>query len=289
MIGIINMEKKCSICGNVLPISEYDVRGVHISTFCKQCRREKNKLHSAKYRTENKEAILIKDREYRTNFRRLKGVKQREKKYKSYSVYINICPITGKYFTARHPNTKYSKEGAYLKGLMQGRESSLRRYKGKGRYRTCVICNREYDLFNGYRKCCSEVCQLEDKRRIRSKNKQERNNKVGRDHRERAMYYGVLYESVDKIKVFNRDKWHCKQCGCSTPQSLKGSYKDNAPELDHIIPLSKGGPHTYSNTQLLCRSCNLNKSDKLIGQQIIMFDIGTPPKIAQEIGHEIGV
>lgn len=32
--------------------------------------------------------------------------------------------------------------------------------------------------------------------------------------------------------------------------------------LDHIVPISKGGPHTYSNTQCLCRDCNLKKSDK---------------------------
>ena len=35
-------------------------------------------------------------------------------------------------------------------------------------------------------------------------------------------------------------------------------------ELDHIIPLSKGGKHTRSNVQPLCRTCNASKSDKTI-------------------------
>lgn len=39
---------------------------------------------------------------------------------------------------------------------------------------------------------------------------------------------------------------------------------DEAPmQLDHIIPLSKGGVHAAYNVQLLCRSCNCSKTDKM--------------------------
>jgi len=31
--------------------------------------------------------------------------------------------------------------------------------------------------------------------------------------------------------------------------------------LDHITPISKGGPHSDVNTQLLCPTCNIRKSD----------------------------
>ncbi|MDP7666422.1 MAG: HNH endonuclease signature motif containing protein [Candidatus Poseidoniia archaeon] len=34
-------------------------------------------------------------------------------------------------------------------------------------------------------------------------------------------------------------------------------------EFDHIIPFSKGGANTYRNIQLLCESCNRDKSDTL--------------------------
>lgn len=34
-------------------------------------------------------------------------------------------------------------------------------------------------------------------------------------------------------------------------------------EIDHIVPLSKGGDHSIGNLQPLCKPCNLSKSDKL--------------------------
>lgn len=34
-------------------------------------------------------------------------------------------------------------------------------------------------------------------------------------------------------------------------------------EFDHIIPVAKGGSNDESNVQLLCRRCNLAKSDKI--------------------------
>lgn len=33
-------------------------------------------------------------------------------------------------------------------------------------------------------------------------------------------------------------------------------------QADHIMPWSKGGPSTWANLQLLCRPCNIRKSDR---------------------------
>jgi 5-methylcytosine-specific restriction endonuclease McrA len=35
--------------------------------------------------------------------------------------------------------------------------------------------------------------------------------------------------------------------------------------LDHIIPLAKGGDHTYENIKLAHMICNSYKSDKVVG------------------------
>jgi HNH endonuclease len=56
-----------------------------------------------------------------------------------------------------------------------------------------------------------------------------------------------------KVAVFQRDGGRCRQC------SYTGPYI----EYDHIIPRSKGGQNTVENIQLLCRQCNLKKSNRL--------------------------
>ena len=53
-------------------------------------------------------------------------------------------------------------------------------------------------------------------------------------------------------KVWNRDGGMCVKCGSN--ENL---------EFDHIIPFSKGGATTYRNMQLLCKKCNLEKTNKI--------------------------
>ncbi len=53
-------------------------------------------------------------------------------------------------------------------------------------------------------------------------------------------------------QVWNRDGGKC--VGCGSQESL---------EFDHIIPHSKGGAATYRNLQILCKTCNLKKSNKI--------------------------
>lgn len=50
-------------------------------------------------------------------------------------------------------------------------------------------------------------------------------------------------------------KQHCKCNGCGEESTVF--------QIDHIIPVTKGGPHTISNIQLLCKSCNCSKGNKL--------------------------
>ncbi len=88
----------------------------------------------------------------------------------------------------------------------------------------------------------------------------------GGSSRSRARRYGVPYESVDPIKVLQRDRWRCQLCGIPTPKRLRGTFEPNAPEVDHIVSLAEGGEHSYRNTQCACRACNLKKSSRSRGQ-----------------------
>lgn len=138
-------------------------------------------------------------------------------------------------------------------------EKRLKRRKEKetdGREYHCVQCNVE--LQKHQQKYCKE-CSI----KIYKQRRLEEKRKTG-THRKRARHYGCIVDTVNKFKVFERDKYKCKLCGIKV--QIKDSNKSNSAHLDHILPLSKGGAHTYSNIQTLCFECNVNKGNKLMGQ-----------------------
>ena len=70
---------------------------------------------------------------------------------------------------------------------------------------------------------------------------------------QRALMTSVLREEIKK-----RDNFTCKYCGNST-------YKEPnlLLEIDHIIPISKGGTTTKENLQTLCWKCNRKKGNRI--------------------------
>lgn len=54
-----------------------------------------------------------------------------------------------------------------------------------------------------------------------------------------------------RYKVLKRDHFRCKICG--------NTSKDSILEVDHIIPISKGGTSIESNLQTTCFDCNRGK------------------------------
>ena len=57
-----------------------------------------------------------------------------------------------------------------------------------------------------------------------------------------------------RYKILKRDRFTCKSCGARAP--------DVELEVDHIIPVSKGGTDNESNLITKCKDCNRGKSDK---------------------------
>lgn len=83
----------------------------------------------------------------------------------------------------------------------------------------------------------------------------------------RARLRGVTCDArITWTEISKRDGWRCRLCGVRTPKRLRGSNDRRAPELDHIVPVSRGGSHVWDNLQLLCRQCNGKKSAKTLGQ-----------------------
>jgi 5-methylcytosine-specific restriction endonuclease McrA len=136
--------------------------------------------------------------------------------------------------------------------------------KNPERYATkpCLECGKLFTpVYGEYSK---GRCSLECKAKAKA-----RNVKKGRrvqKAKRRAVERGAEADSIDPIKIFERDRWRCQLCGRNTPKALRGKNQPASPELDHIVPLSRGGPHTYANTQCACRECNGNKGATIMGQ-----------------------
>lgn len=62
-------------------------------------------------------------------------------------------------------------------------------------------------------------------------------------------------ERIYRTKIIKRDKSTCYIC--------KQVVLASDIHLDHVIPLSRGGEHSYANIRVTCRPCNLKKHNKL--------------------------
>lgn len=59
-----------------------------------------------------------------------------------------------------------------------------------------------------------------------------------------------------RFEVFKRDLFICQYCGAKPPKVIL--------EVDHILPVSKGGLNLMSNLITSCFDCNRGKRDKLL-------------------------
>ena len=69
-------------------------------------------------------------------------------------------------------------------------------------------------------------------------------------------YQRSLMTSSKRYDILRRDNFCCKICGRSANDGAKL-------EVDHIIPVSRGGKTKDDNLQTLCRECNQGKKAKL--------------------------
>lgn len=79
------------------------------------------------------------------------------------------------------------------------------------------------------------------------------------NYRNSAKGQRALMTKAYRDKIKKRDNYTCQMCSVSIEdQSLL------LLEVDHIIPISKGGKSEDNNLQTLCWKCNRTKSDKIL-------------------------
>ena len=121
----------------------------------------------------------------------------------------------------------------------------------------CKNCGISYCIevtqYNS-KKYCSEACMKRYAMRIKN------------DRRIRKVLSRKHDKDITLEKVFVRDSGICYLCGnlCNWEDIEDGIAGNNYPSIDHVVPISKGGLHVWSNIKLACRNCNGMKRDKII-------------------------
>lgn len=180
--------------------------------------------------------------------------------FPSYRVHFAQCEICNEWFTSRRERKLCGKRECQLEHNRNlSRASEIRHDQRDRSPRVCKKCGKLFvpEYGNKSRFFCSRKCL----RKYHSKRGRAAAHAV-----RRARLYGVAHESIEPMRILQRDKWKCQLCGIKTPRSRRGTIEDNAPEVDHIIPLALGGTHTYFNLQCTCRKCNIEKGATVKGQ-----------------------
>lgn len=69
-------------------------------------------------------------------------------------------------------------------------------------------------------------------------------------------------DEIDHLVLYERDGWICGICGCPIDRTKRFPDKQAA-TVDHKIPITCGGAHTWANVQAAHGQCNEDKADNL--------------------------
>lgn len=120
----------------------------------------------------------------------------------------------------------------------------------KDKHEICLICGKDLKRGSYKIRFCSIECQKKAQNPRWSSYWHIRRSKYSKG------------DIIDKNLIYERDSWICHICGDVINPSFKHPNPFSA-SLDHIIPLSKGGKHEFSNVKAAHLTCNCRKSDKL--------------------------
>ena len=137
-------------------------------------------------------------------------------------------------------------------------------------WRGCAICGGQFPANpRSQRRYCSPPCAHRRSYQNAYRKNPERFAKAA--HKRRAIKASALVEAVTPLKVYERDKWRCHICGGKVRRKPRWKRDPEMASLDHLVPLSLGGEHSYANVACAHYRCNLSKGTRAVGEQLALI------------------
>jgi len=133
-------------------------------------------------------------------------------------------------------------------------EQAIKLLKHAMKLHRCPVCGTVTDKVYCSSKCCAKA------------------NEARKDiNRRKKIKNALIDKDISLEKLYKRDNGICSICGgkCDwSDHQYRGRYfivGKTYPSIDHVIPLAKGGTHSWDNVKLAHLSCNSAKGASLVG------------------------
>jgi 5-methylcytosine-specific restriction endonuclease McrA len=85
-------------------------------------------------------------------------------------------------------------------------------------------------------------------------------------------YKDNRWQKITKRELIRAHGQRCQRCRRKLRPFCLPRYHPRNPHTGHIVPIAKGGKHTWSNIELLCQECNTKQGSEIYGQLEIWPD-----------------
>lgn len=247
------VEKRCTQCGATKPIDEFPKASaaarsrIGIRSECKECKR----MASRQYHQTNRDTINAKKKEYdlaRKSIRLERYQQNKEEILAKNREYASrsreVAAVRNHQYYHQNQEIIKKQQAAYRQANREKLLEKNREWR-KANESDQIAKRREYYL------------SIKDRHNHYSseyyKKNPERINAIRAARRARELNAEGRYTKEDIVFLFEMQGGKCACCR----ESIIRKY-----HVDHIFPLSCGGTNDRGNLQLLCPSCNLQKSNK---------------------------
>lgn len=248
--------KRCKKCGETKPLSAYYMEKGKPRARCKDCHKAALYARRAEdpdaaralkndWAARNREKLREADRELWKKRGAKRNAERREQR-------------------AQDPETVRAKQRAWRDANIERAREVQRKSRAKHRDVINARLRADYYANHEVRLKAAREYREQNPDAIRERNKRycAQNPDEMAKHRARRRARQAAVEHIDytRTEIYERDEGRCRGCHKELENKPHGF------QIDHIVPISLGGPDTPANVQLMCAKCNRAKWANLEGQ-----------------------